>query len=280
MQWPSVYRTDPTASSIRHNRSKHCSHQRDARRYQPPGRTDFIERAALRADRRYRVNLINRAVYGSNVILQAPINSGTEFYSYKGTFSTMLFILAATNYNIVEKCELNLPTPTHLQERNKAIPHLLGEAFALTKNMMKPFRGETHAKGTVERMFNYRLSRHFRNSGKAQLEFNIFLRITPLSESGAYTRTHLCVILLASTNRLSSSLCSRQKPAPLGALIAELVHRSRSKSVDVFSTGTVAGCVEHRGGRDTRDDRQDQGQRGRGEEETQRHPVRAAVRRE
>lgn len=120
------------------------------------------------------------------MVLQAPIKSGTEFYNYKGNFSIVLFILADANYKIkfvdfgcqgrisdggvykntelyslMLKGELNLPTPTPLEGRNKVIPYyLLGDsAFALTENMMKPFPGQIHAKGTLERVFNYRLSR-------------------------------------------------------------------------------------------------------------------------
>ncbi|KAL4720970.1 hypothetical protein ACJJTC_019230 [Scirpophaga incertulas] len=126
------------------------------------------------------------AVDGKHVVLQAPVNSGTEFYNYKGNFSIVLFILADANYQIkfvdvgcqgrisnggvykntklyslMVKDKLNLPTPTPLEGRDKVIPYfLLGDsAFALTKNMLKPFPGQTHAKGTLERVFNYRLSR-------------------------------------------------------------------------------------------------------------------------
>lgn len=126
------------------------------------------------------------AVDGKHVILQAPFNSGTEFYNYKGNFSIVLFILADAHYKIrfvdvgcqgrisdggvykntklhslMVSGELNLPTPTPLEGRSKDIPYyLLGDsAFALTENMMKPFPGQTHAKGTLERVFNYRLSR-------------------------------------------------------------------------------------------------------------------------
>ncbi|CAK1599206.1 unnamed protein product [Parnassius mnemosyne] len=126
------------------------------------------------------------AVDGKHEVLQAPVNSGTEFYNYKGHFSILLFILADANYKIrfvdvgcqgrisdgevykntklyslIVKGKLNLPTPTPLEGRNKVIPYyLLGDsAFALFENMMKPFPGQTHAKGTLERVFNYRLSR-------------------------------------------------------------------------------------------------------------------------
>lgn len=126
------------------------------------------------------------AMDGKHVILQAPINSGTEFRNYKDSFSIVLFVLVDAQYNInfvdvgcqgrisdggvfknsklysmIENRELNLPISNPLPSRNKSMPYIiLGDsAFALTENVMKPFPGQTHARGSLERVFNYRLSR-------------------------------------------------------------------------------------------------------------------------
>lgn len=123
---------------------------------------------------------------GKHVIIQAPFNSGSEFYNYKSTFSIVLFAVVDANYNIlfvdvgcqgrisdggvfknsrlydmIENGSLQLPTPEPLQGRNKTLPHfILGDsAFPLLENVIKPYPGQTHAKGSKERIFNYRLSR-------------------------------------------------------------------------------------------------------------------------
>lgn len=115
------------------------------------------------------------------MILQAPANSGNDFYNYKSHFSIVLFALADANYNfmyvdvgcqgrisdggVFKNCTLSekirsntlgLPGRSVLENRTKEIPYVfLGdEAFALSENLMKPFSG-VHNKRSGERIFNY-----------------------------------------------------------------------------------------------------------------------------
>jgi len=39
------------------------------------------------------------AFNGKHIALQAPINSGTEYFNYKGFFSIVLFTVVNANYN-------------------------------------------------------------------------------------------------------------------------------------------------------------------------------------
>ena len=124
------------------------------------------------------------ALDGKHVVLQAPINSGSEFFSYKSTFTIVLFALVDADYNFLyvnaggqgrisdggifkncslykklEKNNLNFPEPKSLNDEHKIPYFFLGdEAFALTNSLMKPFSG-LYPKGSLQRIFNFRLSR-------------------------------------------------------------------------------------------------------------------------
>lgn len=111
---------------------------------------------------------------GKHVILQAPFNSGSEFYNNKSFFSLVLFAVVDADYNflyvdcgcqgrisdggvfkncrlssIIDKWNLNLPKPKPLQEHRKEIPYVIlgDEAFPLTESIMKPYAG-TNKKGS------------------------------------------------------------------------------------------------------------------------------------
>ncbi|XP_031328869.1 uncharacterized protein LOC116177118 [Photinus pyralis] len=125
------------------------------------------------------------ALDGKHIMLQAPIQSGSEYYNYKSFHSIVLLALVDGQYNFlfcdvggqgrisdggifknsllwrkIEKRELPIPEPRILPGRQKRIPYVFvaDDAFALHDNIMKPYSG-LHDKGTPERIFNYRLSR-------------------------------------------------------------------------------------------------------------------------
>lgn len=125
------------------------------------------------------------ALDGKHIMTQSPINSGSEFINYKGTFSIVLLALVDADYNFVSvDCsyqgrisdggvykntelykkichnELYFPPPGRLPLKKEEIPYVFvgDSAFDLTENMLKPYAGN-HNKGTKERIFNFRLSR-------------------------------------------------------------------------------------------------------------------------
>ncbi|XP_039282953.1 protein ALP1-like [Nilaparvata lugens] len=127
------------------------------------------------------------ALDGKHIILQAPINSGTEYSNYKSNFSIVLFALVDANANfifadvgcqgrisdggvfrgstlhrMIEKNRLGLPMDEKLPGRSMSepVPYFFAgdSAFTLSDNLMKPYHGD-YPKGTPQRIFNYRLSR-------------------------------------------------------------------------------------------------------------------------
>lgn len=125
------------------------------------------------------------AMDGKHISLQAPINSGSEFFNYKGFFSIVLFAIVDANYNFIyvnvgcqgrisdggvfssttfnkllEDNTMHLPEENQLPNSELKSPYVFvgDDAFPLSKNIMKPYAGN-HTKGSSERVFNYRLSR-------------------------------------------------------------------------------------------------------------------------
>lgn len=122
---------------------------------------------------------------GKHVIIKSPINTSTEFFNYKGTFSIVLFALVDADYNFLfsdveckgrisdggviknsilykklVKEELGIPNPQPLPERDRPVLYVFvtDDAFGLHDNIMKPYPG-IQEKASEKRVFNYRFSR-------------------------------------------------------------------------------------------------------------------------
>lgn len=141
---------------------------------------------------------------GKHIALQAPLNSGIEFYNYKSFFSIVLFAVIDVNYNFIyanvgcqrrisdggtfnktnfkkmlDDSSINLPSNCVLPGRNIETPFvfLADDAFPLTTNIMKPFLG-LHDKTLKKRIFNYRLSRGRRVRKRFRNNFFCFSNIS------------------------------------------------------------------------------------------------------
>ena len=145
------------------------------------------------------------AINGKHIVLQAPVNSGSNFYNYKGTFSIVLLadcdakycftlldigdagihsdggVLANSAFGqTMEKGHLLLPNPAPLPAQMTPIPYFfVGDAaFPLKQYMLRPYPGRFLPKN--KRIFNYRLSRARRvienTFGILTTKFRIFRR--------------------------------------------------------------------------------------------------------
>lgn len=185
------------------------------------------------------------ALDGKHVAIQAPINSGSEYYNYKNFFSIVLMGLVDAEYCFVfADCgcqgrlsdgavyqntvlyqkilneQLCLPSPEPLPGRQKETPYVIvgDDAFPLSNQIIKPFPGQ-HDKGSKERAFNYRLTRARRvvenTFGIMASVFRVLRKPMLLNPDKAATVTMTCVLL---HNFLRRSKSSRALYTPPGAL--------------------------------------------------------------
>lgn len=174
------------------------------------------------------------AMDGKHVPIQTPVNTGTEFFNYKGFFSIVLFTVVDANYNfiycdvgcqgrisdggvfqntllnkLITSLKIKLPVDCVLPGRTCDSPFVsLGDdAFPLTKNIMKPYPG-IQAKYSKNRILNYRLSRGRRVSenvfGIISSVFRVF-RKPMLLEPNTATKVVLAAIYLHNFLRRSPS---------------------------------------------------------------------------
>lgn len=124
------------------------------------------------------------AIDGKHIMMQAPSNSGSNFYNYKGFHSIVLMALVDATYKflyvdigcngrvsdggVFNNCNLsralknntlNFPIVQSLPGREMSVPYIIvgDDAFAMKPYLLKPypFRGQP----AHNRVFNYRLSR-------------------------------------------------------------------------------------------------------------------------
>ena len=124
------------------------------------------------------------SIDGKHIMIQAPANSGSSFYNYKGQFSIVLLAVCDSNYcftlvdigdtgrqsdggvlknsafgKAMERGTLSLPYPDPLPGQTDLIPYFfVGDAaFPLKTDLLRPFPGKFLPEN--KQIFNYRLSR-------------------------------------------------------------------------------------------------------------------------
>lgn len=191
------------------------------------------------------------AMDGKHIIIQAPFHSGSDFFNYKSNFSIVLFALVDADYNFIfldvgcqgrisdggvfkntslykklEKNNLGFPEDSMLCGLNKIMPYVFvaDEAFPLTNRIMKPFSG-MHGKGTIERVFNFRLSRARRiveNAfGISSAVFRVLRKPMLLEPEKAQT---IVMAIVCLHNFLRKSHSSRNVYTPQGTFDQEDEH--------------------------------------------------------
>lgn len=176
------------------------------------------------------------------------MNSGSEFYNYKGFFSIVLFALVDANYNFLfvdigcqgrisdggvfrnttlfkrlNDGSLNIIEPKSLPNREKKVPYVIvaDEAFTLNENIMKPYSG-THPKGSLKRIYNYRHCRARRVVenvfGILSSVFRVLRKPMLLEPKKAEVVVMACVYL---HNFLRSSSTSKNTYSPPGTFDRE-----------------------------------------------------------
>ena len=132
------------------------------------------------------------ALDGKRVLLAKPPNSGSDYYDYKGNFSTIMMALVDGNYkflyvdvgacgrasdggvwdhcslkNGLENNVIRIPAPESIPFTNRQSPYVIigDDAFPLKPYLMKPYAGRGLTPEQI--IFNYRLSRARRISENA-----------------------------------------------------------------------------------------------------------------
>ena len=154
----------------------------------PPTKEDWIQIEERFCTRWNFPNCIG-ALDGKHIVIQAPNNSGSLFFNYKGTFSIVLMALVDPDYHFTYvdignygsnadgsifkhsnfgqafiNGQLNIPDhkPLPNHPEGGVLPYCIvaDEAFPLRMDLMGPFpRGGRMQIPDDERVFNYRLSR-------------------------------------------------------------------------------------------------------------------------
>ena len=150
-----------------------------------PDRASWL-RISRRFEERWNFPHCIGALDGKHVVIQSPPNSGSLFYNYKGTFSTVLLAMVDAEYRFIcvdvggyggnsdggifansnlgralQAGQLGVPAPSLLPSAPELgpVPYVVvgDEAFPMKHYLLRPYSGRRLPEAS--RVFNYRLSR-------------------------------------------------------------------------------------------------------------------------
>ncbi|XP_036144740.1 protein ANTAGONIST OF LIKE HETEROCHROMATIN PROTEIN 1-like [Monomorium pharaonis] len=151
----------------------------------PQFNKDLWEHIASKFEEKWNFPHCIGAMDGKHVMLQAPPNSGSIYYNYKGQHSLNLFALCDAEYRFIvldigaegrqsdggvfrksklysalEENLLQIPPPKIVNVRGPVLPYVIvaDEAFGLKNYLMRPYSRSQNL-DRKKKIFNYRLSR-------------------------------------------------------------------------------------------------------------------------
>lgn len=122
------------------------------------------------------------AVDGKHIRMIKPIGTGSQHYNYKYFFSIVLLTVVDSDYKFIyvdvgsfgkdsdstiflnstlwtllSNNSLNIPEPSVLPNTNETVPYLFvgDEAFGLSKNVLRPYRGRNYQKKKEYSIIDY-----------------------------------------------------------------------------------------------------------------------------
>lgn len=205
------------------------------------------------------------ALDGKHVVMKAPWNSGSLYFNYKGTFSTVLLALVDANLKFIAidigaygrnsdggiftnsnlgqamaQGTLNIPEDEALSgaEQLGALPYVVvaDEAFPLKKNMMRPFPGKGCSKD--QQIYNYRLSRARRIVENA---FGVLAARWRVYHTKVSARPDWVTAIVKATCVLHNFVQGQTTPAQVTTLLQETAGVNNAGLQDVTGAGNRAG---------------------------------------
>ena len=191
---------------------------------QVPSKEEEWNSIAKEFTEKWNFNNCIGAMDGKHVLINPPANSGSYYFNYKHSFSTVLLAIVDADYKFIytdvgcngrvsdggvfkncnlyralEEKQLNIPNPTVLPGTQNQFPFVIvaDDAFPLKDYILKPY--SQRSLNQERRIFNYRLSRARRvveNAfGILANRFRIFMTPICLNPEKVETIVMACCIL-------------------------------------------------------------------------------------